>query len=98
MMHLWFSRVQSATEMVAGKKNEPAVLEACLQHDQAADIWECGLFEAKDCSWLAAAPNAIALLQLEENFQLILAPVEIKTKGRNHCCEAQHIICPMLCG
>ena len=43
----WFSRVRSTSDMVAGTKNEEAVLKAFWKHDQVADLWECGLFEGK---------------------------------------------------
>jgi hypothetical protein len=76
----WFSRVRSTSDMVAGTKNEEAVLKAFWKHDQVADLWECGLFEAKNYPWIAASPDAIVLLQLEENEPYILATVEIKTK------------------
>ncbi len=49
-----------------------------MQHDKVVDVWECGVFEAKDYSWLAASPDAIALVQTED--ETLLAPVEIKTK------------------
>ena len=76
----WFSRVRSTPDMVAGTKNEPAILSALLQHEYVVNLFECGLLESKEVLWLAASPDAIAQLELPGSDRYDLAVVEIKTK------------------
>jgi hypothetical protein len=76
----WFSRARSTPDMVAGTKNEGAILEAFLQHENVKDLFECGLLESKEVPWLAASPDAIAILSFPEEDMEILAVVEIKTR------------------
>jgi hypothetical protein len=76
----WFSRVRSTPDMVAGTKNEPAILSALLQHEYVVNLFECGLLESKEVPWLAASPDAIAELELPGSDRYDLAVVEIKTK------------------
>jgi hypothetical protein len=76
----WFSRARSTSDMVAGTKNEDAILDAFLQHPNVKNLFECGLLESKDTPWLAASPDAIAVLQLEHDQNFTVAVVEIKTR------------------
>ena len=74
----WFSRNRSTPEMVTGTKNESAILYALLHNRFIEAIYECGLFESKCHPWLAASPDAIALIHSSNGRRL--AVVEIKTR------------------
>jgi len=76
----WFSRARSTPDMVAGTKNETAILDAFLQHPNVRNLFECGLLESKKIPWLAASPDAIAVISIPGDEQLKVAVVEIKTK------------------
>jgi hypothetical protein len=71
----------SFPDMVAGTKNEGAILDAFLQHPNVKDLFECGLLESKEVPWLAASPDAIAILSLPDDDMDTLAVVEMKKRA-----------------
>jgi len=75
----WFFRSRSTEEMRIGTKNEDAILAALRNFNIAADIFQCGLLESKFIPWLAASPDAIAIVRSPEG-QKVLATIEVKTR------------------
>jgi hypothetical protein len=63
LLSSWFSRSRSTTDMVIGTKNESAIIVAFSRSTYILDVFECGLFESLEHPWLAASPDAIALLK-----------------------------------
>jgi hypothetical protein len=64
--------------MVIGTKNESAIIAAFRRSNYVLDIFECGLFESLDHPWLAASPDAIAVLKMSSGNYM--ATVEVKTR------------------
>jgi hypothetical protein len=79
LLSSWFNRMRSTEEMRIGSKNEDAVLMAFASLPSVTDIFQCGLFESKVYSWLAASPNDIAIIMEPEGNKKV-AVVEIKTR------------------
>jgi hypothetical protein len=75
----WFNRERSTTDMKIGTKNEDAILRALRCHQQVSDLWSCGLFESKEYPWLAASPDAIAIVKAPGG-RTVVATVEVKTR------------------
>jgi hypothetical protein len=75
----WFSQTRSTEQMRIGTKNEDAVLTAFRSYNFVTDVFSCGLLESKNVPWLAASPDAIAIIK-NPNGNKVLAPVEVKTR------------------
>jgi hypothetical protein len=75
----WFSRTRSTEEMRIGSKNEDAILRAFRECSIVTDIFSCGLFESNKFPWLAASPDAIAVIRNPDG-EKVLAAVEVKTR------------------
>lgn len=81
LLKSWFNCSRSTTNMVTGAKNEDAVLMAFSQNPLVLKVFSCGLFECTGFPWLAASPDAIAVLRNEdENLECGVAVVEVKTR------------------
>ncbi len=80
LLSSWFSRSRSTTDMVISIKNESAIIAiaAFSRSNYVLDIFECGLFESLDHPWLAASPDAIAVLKTSSGNYM--ATVEVKTR------------------
>jgi hypothetical protein len=65
--------------MKIGTKNEDAILHALRCHHQVSDLWSGGLFESKQYPWLAASPDAIAIVKAPGGREVV-ATVEVKTR------------------
>ncbi len=91
LMASWFSRTRSTTPMVIGSKNENAVLKAFSNLDYVCSVFDVGLIEHSDIPWLAASPDAVAIIQTTEDFAGIV-PVEVKTRvAPDRILEAERI-------
>lgn len=73
-----------------GTKNEAAVMSAIKAKPYIADLWDVGIMERRDATWLVCSPDELALVKfdaLPASFQSssplaagdALACVEIKT-------------------
>jgi hypothetical protein len=62
MMKSWYNSSRSTEAMVIGTKNEDEVLLQLSKEDWMMKLFDCGLFESDSIPWLAASPDAIALL------------------------------------
>jgi hypothetical protein len=49
--------------MNIGTKNEDVILTAFWSYNIVTDIFSCGLLESKSVPWLAASPDAIAIIK-----------------------------------
>jgi len=63
----WFSRTRSTEPMVIGSKNEEAVLRSLSQMPYVKHVFNVGLLESNRAHWLAASPDAIALVNFDED-------------------------------
>jgi len=79
LLKSWFNRSRSTTNMVIGTKNEDAVLMAFSKLPHVLHIWSVGLLENKHYPWLAASPDAIAILQHPDG-RTPVCVVEVKTR------------------
>jgi len=79
MMKSWFNRSRSTEAMVIGTKNEDEVLLQLSRKDWMIKLFDCGLFESDSIPWLAASPDAIAVLSDEFGDKHVLT-VEVKTR------------------
>jgi hypothetical protein len=50
--------------MVIGTKNEDAISQSFASLDVVHEVFDCGLFEAKDDPWLAVSPDGFATFDL----------------------------------
>jgi hypothetical protein len=77
--------------MVIGAKNEAAILTAFSKLSYVKGVFECGLLENKQHSWMAASPDGVAVVKFDDN-ELIAASVEVKTRvAAERADEAQQI-------
>jgi hypothetical protein len=58
----WFNRNRFTEPMVIGSRNEEAMLLHLASKSYVLSIYECGLLKSKDNPWLAASPDAIAVI------------------------------------
>jgi len=79
LLKSWFNRSRSTANMVVGAKNEDAVLTAFSTPNYVLQVLSCGLFESKKYPWLAASPDAIAVIRAKEERHYVCV-VEIKTR------------------
>jgi hypothetical protein len=78
MLLSWSTRIRSTTDMEIGTTNENAILAAFHRYNYVLHLLDCSLFECHQYPWLAALPDAIAVLRTSTcNF---LATVEVKTR------------------
>ena len=63
------------------------ILAAFRSHDMVTDIFTCGLLELKEVPWLAASPDAVAIIK-NPNGNKVLATVEVKTRVSAQCIAA----------
>jgi hypothetical protein len=64
--------------MIIGTKNEDAVLMAFKSFNCAKDMFDGGLLECKLIPWIAATPDAIAVIDVGDGS--VTATVEVKTR------------------
>jgi hypothetical protein len=64
--------------MVIGTKNEYSILSAFSMNYYVEQVFECGLLECLNFPWLAASPDAVAVLNVSG--RQIIATVEIRLK------------------
>jgi hypothetical protein len=74
----WGPGLAATEQMWIGTKNEGAVLTAFRSYNFVTEIFSCGLLESKDVPWLAASPDAMAIIK-NPNGNKVLATVEVKT-------------------
>jgi hypothetical protein len=74
----WFNR-RFTEQIRIGTKNEDAILAAFKNHSNVTDMFSCGLLESKHVPWLAASPNAIAVVKNPHGGK-VLATVDMKTR------------------
>jgi hypothetical protein len=74
-----FNRSRSTEPMVIGSRNEEAVLLHLATKPYVLDMYECGLLESKDNPWLAASPDAIAVID-DGDGEPSYCVVEVKTR------------------
>ena len=75
----WFNRNRSTEPMVIGSKNEEAVLLHLASKNYVLNMYDCGLLESKDSPWLAASPDAIAVIDTGDG-EAKHCVVEVKTR------------------
>jgi hypothetical protein len=78
LMSLWFTRTRSTREMIIRMKNESAVLTAFSRNNDMEQVFKCGLLKCLNLPWLAALPDAVAVLNVAAG--QIIAAVEVKTR------------------
>jgi hypothetical protein len=83
----WFNWSRSTTNMVIGTKNEDAVLLAFSKLPYVLHIYSVGLLENKHYPWLAASPDAIAVLQ-HPSGRTPVCVVEVKTRNTETTIQA----------
>jgi hypothetical protein len=57
-----FNFSRSTEAMVIGSHNEDAVLSTMSKYSRIVKLYSCGLFESNIIPWLAASPDAIAVV------------------------------------
>jgi len=91
LLKSWFNRSRSTTNMVIGTKNEDAVLMAFSKLPHVLHIWSVGLLENKHYPWLAASPDAIAILQHPDG-RTPVCVVEVKTRTTETTIQVAEIL------
>jgi hypothetical protein len=77
--------------MIIGARNEDAVLVAFSNLPFIKKVFSCGFFKSRRFPWLAASPDAIAVLASNDS-RLVCSVIEVKTRTtENTITEAEGI-------
>jgi len=91
LLKSWFNQSRSTTNMIIGAWNEDAVLVAFSNLPFVKKVFSCGLFKSHRFPWLAASPDAIAVLASNDS-RLVCSVIEVKTRTtENTIVEAEGI-------